>query len=197
MPYVRLAKLSFAERVGRNTVYTLPGILVVAHCSLCRTPACTRKSPCICGSHAGRDISVGFHCEGVGNREHVMKKPTLVISSSKGCSPGFIAQPRTSSQQLPCQESRFTLHLWRLAPTSRLACPCVHASRPLPITPTAKLHPERLHNRNQRCHNPVRIITESSCESREQVVHGCSVVDATVPTIAARRHQGRAAFQSN
>ena len=38
MPCVRLAKLSFAERVGRNTVHTFPAILIVAHCSLCRAP---------------------------------------------------------------------------------------------------------------------------------------------------------------
>ena len=33
-------------------------------------------------------------------------------------------------------------------------------------------------------------------ESREQIVYGCSVVDATVPKIVAHRHQGRAAFSS-
>ena len=97
----------------------------------------------------------------------------MLISSSKGCSPGFIAQPRTSSQQLPCQESLFTLHSRRLAPTSRLACPYVHASRPLPKTPTGELHPERLHNQNHSAatiqsalpQNPLASPVNKSCTS--------------------------------
>ena len=192
---------SFAERVGCNTVHTLPAILIVAHCSLCRTQrAYSHRRPYICSSHVGRVIFFGFHCEGVGNREHVMRQPTLVISSSSGRD---VLQDSShnlglQAKQLPCVKKHVSpCTCGDVAPTSRLARPCVHASRPLPKAPTGKLHPERLHNRYQRCHSQVRITTEPSCESREQVVYGCPVVDATVPTIAARRHQGRAAFRSN
>ena len=110
VPCVRFSKLSFVEKgVPQHRPHTPCNphrrtLLTVSK------PACTRRCPCICGSHVGHDISFGF--------VEVSASDEVTHGPSKGCSPGFIAQPRTSSQQFPCQESRFTLHLWRLAQTS-------------------------------------------------------------------------------
>ena len=64
MPCVRLVKLSFTERVGRSTVY-IPAILVVAHCSPCRSTDARANAP---ASVDGMLVatSFGFQCEGVG-----------------------------------------------------------------------------------------------------------------------------------
>ena len=142
--------------MGRNIVHTLPVILIVAHCSLCRTVHTGADPP---GPLNRMSVATSLSASVVRTQQ---SRTCVVVTHLRRCSPEF---HRTTFDLKPaialCQGTRFTLHLWRLAPTSRLAGPYVHASRPLPKTPTGKLHPEHIHNRNQPCHTQVRISTES------------------------------------
>ena len=195
MPCVRLAKLSVAEEVGQQR-RPHTATLIVAHCSLCRTPHARANSP---ASVDRVPVVTSLSVSTVRGRQsrtcdEVTHVGDLLLQRM------FTRIHRTASDFNPAiAVSRITFHfaLVEIGTNFKTGLPYVHASRPLPKTPTGKLHPECLHNWNQLCHSRVRITKESSCESREQIVYGCPVVDATVPTIAARRHQGRAAFQSN